>query len=73
MVTVTGSPESLAKLGSLETEPVKFSGRSKSFQQRVHLMLPTGVSAVESTPILLSVEIAAPENTEHSGQGATAP
>jgi YbbR domain-containing protein len=73
MVTVTGSPDALSKIGSVETEPVKLSGRAKSFRQRVQLMLPPGISAVENTPVLLSVEIAAPENAEHSGQGNTAP
>lgn len=73
MVTVTGSPEALAKVGSIETEPVKLSGKSRSFRQRAQLILPPGVSAVEGASVLLSVEIAAPENAEHSGQGATAP
>lgn len=73
VITVTGSPEVLAKLDSVETEPVKLSGRSRSFRQRVQLTLPQGVFAVEKTPVQLSVEITAPENAEHPGQGTSTP
>ncbi len=54
---VAGDADDLAKLNQVDTDPIPMTGVSDNLTVRVGLALPTGVVAVDATPITVSIKI----------------
>ncbi|MEI2608900.1 MAG: CdaR family protein [Candidatus Promineifilaceae bacterium] len=57
-VLVTGSPEVLSTLGSLQTEPIDITGATETISLQAALILPDGVNldAVQSILVVIEIE-----------------
>lgn len=56
-VLVTGSPEVLSSLGSLQTEPIDITGATETISLQATLILPDGVSLDTLQSILVVIEV----------------
>ena len=57
-IIVRGDLDAIAAMnGSAPTEPIDLTGRTESFTQTVHLVLPQGVTLPDPTDITITVEI----------------
>jgi YbbR domain-containing protein len=56
-VLVTGSPEVLSNLGSLQTEPIDITGATETISLQATLILPDGVSLDTLQSILVVIEV----------------
>ncbi len=56
-VLVTGSPEVLSELGSLQTEPIDITGATETISLQATLVLPDGVSLDALQSILVVIEV----------------
>jgi hypothetical protein len=56
-VLITGSPDQLAELSFLSTEPVDITGLKESDTQPITLSLPDGISFLDRQPFFVTVEI----------------
>jgi YbbR domain-containing protein len=70
VATVTGPPQLLMRLDSVRTEPIHLAGSTKSFDQDVKLIIPSGVNIQQDAAVHVSVEISsdsspAPVNPAH--------
>lgn len=56
-VTVRGRPESLVNVTTLKTEPIRLDNRTHTFSQRVRVIVPEGLSAVDTSHVRVTVRI----------------
>lgn len=71
-VTVTGRPEQLMNVTTLRTEKVNLDGRTKTFSQRVRIIVLPGLALADSEYVRVTVEIERlPEPEEPSREPGT--
>jgi YbbR domain-containing protein len=63
-VTVTGKPESLASVTTIKTEPIRLTGRTRSFSQKVRLVVPPNIQLADQRQVRVSVKIGIEETPE---------
>ncbi|MEK9132822.1 MAG: CdaR family protein, partial [Patescibacteria group bacterium] len=57
VVSVTGSSENLGKLEVLETAPIDLKSATESFETKVKLVLPNGITLAPGQPLDVSVKV----------------
>lgn len=56
-VLVQGSPSQLGRFTRIETEPIDINGLTASFEQKVALVLPTGITLDQDQELFVTIEI----------------
>jgi YbbR domain-containing protein len=56
-VTVVGSPQALANVSFVDTEPVDVSNLSSSVVRRVQVVPPTGLTLLQPQPVTLTIRV----------------
>lgn len=65
VISITGSAEQLATITDIPTSPINVNGLSASAQQQVTLVLPAGITAVETVgKVAVSLTIAKSDSTK---------